>query len=223
MAADHLFDPVDEAFARANPNPDRVGCPDKGVLRDLAAKRLPADDPAYKHLTQCSPCYVEVRKMQSELPARRPRSRTGVAIAAVIILTIGGYLWFSRSQRAPGPALARNDAATAPIETTLLDLRPYAVERSDQNRPDNQHSTLRRLRQRLEITLPVGSPAGKYELNIIAPQGGVVQRTSGLAAIVSGLTTMEVTLDLVNVAPGTFILALKHESEGWRTYPARVE
>jgi hypothetical protein len=223
MAADHSFDPVDETFARANPNPERAGCPDKGVLRDLAAKRLPMDDPAYMHLAQCSPCYAEVRGMQNELSARRPRSRAWAAIAAAIILTLGCYLWFSRHQRAPGPALARNDAGTASIPTTLLDLRPYAVERSDRSRPDNRPSTLRRLRQKLEITLPVGSPAGRYELNIISPQGDVVQRASGEAAIVDGLTTIAVTLNLRDSAPSTLTLALRHESEGWRTYPARVE
>lgn len=223
MATDHSFDPVDETLARANPNSERAGCPDKGVLRDLAARMLPMDDPAYKHLTKCSPCYVEVRKMQNELAARQPPSRAWAAIAAATILTFGGYLWFSRPQRTSSPALARNDAATAPIQATRLDLRPYAVERSDQNRPDHASSTLRRVRQRLEITLPVGSPAGKYDLTILSPQGSVIQRASAEAAIADGLTTMKVTLDLAGVPPGTFGLALRHEGDGWRTYPARVE
>jgi hypothetical protein len=222
MAADHSFDPVDETFARANSNPVRAGCPDAAVLRDLAAKRLPIDDSAYKHLTQCSPCYAEVREMQSELAARRLRLRTRAAIAAAIVLTIGGDLWFSRSQRAPGPTLARNDPVIAPIQATRLDLRPYAVDRSDQNRSKMPPSILQRVRQRLEITLPVGAPAGKYELNIVTPQGGVIQSTSGEAAIADGLTTIEVTLDLSIIVPGTFTLSLRHEGEGWRTYPARA-
>jgi hypothetical protein len=71
---------VDRVFAGANPNPERVGCPPRDVLVALARRERPIDDPAYDHLSECSPCYREVRAMQQaagerrEKPPRRTRS-----------------------------------------------------------------------------------------------------------------------------------------------------
>jgi hypothetical protein len=60
-------DEIDEVLSRANPNPDRVGCPPRETLIALARKEAPLDDPAYEHLTNCSPCYVDFRALQREL------------------------------------------------------------------------------------------------------------------------------------------------------------
>ena len=62
-------DEIDEVFARANPNPTRVGCPGKDVLRTAARKALPIDHPVFEHLAGCSACYQEFRQLQQ--PVRR--------------------------------------------------------------------------------------------------------------------------------------------------------
>jgi hypothetical protein len=48
---------IDEVFSRANPNPDRIGCPPRDTLVRLARRQQPIGDPAYEHLAKCSPCY----------------------------------------------------------------------------------------------------------------------------------------------------------------------
>ena len=65
---DHARDDLlDEVFGTANPNPDRVGCPSRDVLTELATRQRAIGDPAYVHLTRCSPCYREFREIQKQV------------------------------------------------------------------------------------------------------------------------------------------------------------
>lgn len=65
----------DELMAGAYPNPERIGCPPRDVLITLARRERPIGDPAYAHLTRCSPCYLEGRAIQ-EADALQPRDRS---------------------------------------------------------------------------------------------------------------------------------------------------
>src|ERR1051325_232793 len=86
-------DEIDEIFGRANPNPNREGCPPKDVLIALAAKQRPLDDPAYVHLTRCSPCYLEVRALQEGFARARRRRLSALAAVAMLALAISASLW----------------------------------------------------------------------------------------------------------------------------------
>jgi hypothetical protein len=86
MALEDQFDPIDEVFSRAHPNPDRVGCPSGEVLRALVLKNRPIDDPAYEHLATCSPFYREFRRLQRE--SSGPKVRWPATIAAVLLLVM---------------------------------------------------------------------------------------------------------------------------------------
>jgi hypothetical protein len=83
-------DELDVLFGTANPNPERVGCLPTETLAALARRARPMDDPAYIHLTECSPCYREFRELQHKGTAssasgpRRSRAARGVAAAAVL-------------------------------------------------------------------------------------------------------------------------------------------
>jgi hypothetical protein len=44
---------MDLLFGRAHPNPTRVGCPPPELLKKLARRELPIDDPAYDHFAKC--------------------------------------------------------------------------------------------------------------------------------------------------------------------------
>lgn len=59
-------DELDEVLSRANPNPDRIGCPPQETLLALARRESTIGDPAYEHLLQCSPCYCEFRALQQK-------------------------------------------------------------------------------------------------------------------------------------------------------------
>lgn len=54
---------LDAIYSAVEPNPDRVGCPSREVLRELAMRTRPLSDPLWDHVMECAPCRVEVRKM----------------------------------------------------------------------------------------------------------------------------------------------------------------
>lgn len=88
---------MDLLFGRAHPNPTREGCPPPHVLRKLARRERPIDDPAYDHFAKCSPCYQEMRTLQqSEQVTQRLRStRKLIAISLVVLLLlVAAYLFF---------------------------------------------------------------------------------------------------------------------------------
>jgi hypothetical protein len=57
---------VDEIFSNANPNPTRTGCLPRAVLSKLAQRATGLDDPRWKHLQNCSPCYREFLELREE-------------------------------------------------------------------------------------------------------------------------------------------------------------
>lgn len=57
-------DDIDEVLSRANPNPERIGCPSRETLIELARRTRLLGDPAYEHLLKCSPCYREFKVLK---------------------------------------------------------------------------------------------------------------------------------------------------------------
>ena len=83
----------DELFGRGYPNPDRVGCPPREVLVSLARRERPIGDPAYDHIKECSPCYLEGRAIQeADALQRRRRVLTWAAAAVGILAGAGAYV-----------------------------------------------------------------------------------------------------------------------------------
>jgi hypothetical protein len=65
-------DEIDRVLAHANPNPQRIGCIPREVLKSLADRRQPLNAPGYEHLLECSECYREFRSLQEEAPPTEP-------------------------------------------------------------------------------------------------------------------------------------------------------
>lgn len=74
---------MDLLFARAHPNPTREGCPPRDLLVSLSRRELPIGDAAYDHLSQCSPCYQELRGFQQAEAAHKRRSRRRAWLASI--------------------------------------------------------------------------------------------------------------------------------------------
>ncbi len=82
------------------PNPDRLGCPGKELLRTLASRSqsLPlADRNRYlDHMTCCSPCFSEFSAFVDQ--ARYRKRLAVVGLCAVLLLTLGLTAWLTISQ-----------------------------------------------------------------------------------------------------------------------------
>ena len=238
--ADVFGDDLDEVLGRANPNPERIGCPPRETLVALAQRALPMEDPAYQHLLKCSPCYREVRALQASAIAPTPvssgRPAAWLAIAAALILVVlVGVLFWQRAGRAPAagaPAGARNDSpapvpptvSTSPPVRTQLDLRKFSVFRSAEGQtPPSEVVTLPAGVVDLTLLLPVGSEPGAYEVQLLDSGLKSVASGRGTGEVRDYVTTVHVTLDLHAAPKGAHQLAVRRENDQWRLFEARVD
>ena len=219
-------DDIDEILGRANPNPERVGCPPRDVLTALAGRARPIGDPAYEHLVKCSPCYREFRALQQ---AGMSSSRAGgararwMAVAAVLVILVGGA-WYllSRPQDGGRPAEAPEQVSATDLQAEL-DLRKYSVTRSEQAQSPPLPLSLQRGRLNVTILLPVGSEPGAYEVQVLDSELRSRATASGQADIKNYITTLQTTLDLQPLPPGMYQLALRRQGDEWYMFPASVK
>jgi hypothetical protein len=219
-------DEIDQVLARANPNPHRKGCPPRDVLAALASRERPIEDPAYQHLVQCSPCYREFRAIQQgrvgASPARASaRAAWPLGVAAVLLLA-AAVGWFALSgdrARDDGADPAPSGAADLRAE---LDLRNYAVTRSDQAADPQPPLVLPRGRVELTLLLPVGSEPGPYEVRLIDDNLQTRAAGSGSAELRDYVTRLHTSLHLSSVAPGRYNLALRQAAEAWQLFPVQL-
>jgi hypothetical protein len=216
-------DDIDEVLGRGNPNPARVGCPPRAVLMELARRKRPIGDPAYEHLTTCSPCYREFRAWQ-QAHASQPRGNAFIwmAAAAVLIAFFGVWFFFVARAGAPPDHIARQQSPTAVVPAEL-DLRQYAVARNDQRQSDRPASSLSRGRLNMTILLPVGWEPGAYEVQVLDSELRSRAAGSGRAEIRDFVTTLQTTLDLSSLPPGAYQLAIRRNGEDWHLFPADVQ
>ncbi|WP_291984261.1 hypothetical protein [Luteitalea sp.] len=240
--ADVFGDDLDEVLGRANPNPNRIGCPPRDTLVELARRTRPMDDPAYQHLLKCSPCYREVRALQTQAaPARRaprvaPAAWMALAAALILMVLVGGVLW-QRSGQQPGlaaPVVARNEppavvapppasTVTPPVRTEL-DLRKFSVFRSGEaQRPPQEVVTLPAGLVDLTLLLPVGSEPGAYEVQLLDSDLKSIAGGRGTGEVRNFVTTVRVSLDLTKAPKGAHQLAVRRQDDQWRLFAARIE
>lgn len=224
----HDGDEIDELLGRANPNPNRVGCPPRDTLLALSRRARPIEDPGYEHLVKCSPCYREFRALQSQVSVRPasdvltpPASRVWtVAAAAVLLVALASVWWLTRGET--GMTGGTTQMATdAPVQAQL-DLRTFSVTRSQDSAPEPAPVELPARVVDVTLFLPVGSEPGAYDVQILDADLQSRGGGTGTAAITDFITTLTVQLDLRQIAPGTYQLAVRRRGDSWRMFPAVV-
>jgi hypothetical protein len=73
---DRLRRTVQETILNEYPNPDRLGCPENAMIREVAFREELTKDPIWEHITHCSPCYAEFLKFKEEWRANKVPRRT---------------------------------------------------------------------------------------------------------------------------------------------------
>lgn len=217
-------DEIDALFGEANPNPSRTDCPAKEVLLALARRERAMDDPAFEHLTRCSPCYREFRALQQTAQVQESASRASrwwlaASAALLLILAASVLLYFysgrTQNERAPVPIIAEVDVR--------IDLRPYAVARSEQKPDSLPPIALSVGRLRMTMLLPTGSEPGPYALRLLDTSSRELTSAAGAAEIRDFVTTLQATLDLSSIPAGEYRLAVRRQGEDWHFYPASVK
>jgi hypothetical protein len=207
-------DEIDEVFGRAHPNPERIGCPSHDVLVALARRERPMGDPAYGHLAECSPCYLEVRVLKQTADFQRRRMLLWAA-AAALILTTASAGWF---------VATRQDGAVAdrPQVRAQLDLRPYTITRGEPQR-DLPPLAVTRGDLLLPLLLPTGSEPGSYDVEIRDSNALTRASAHGNAERRNYVSTLEVAIGVANVARGEYTLAVRRDNNEWQLFPLRLQ
>lgn len=226
----HDGDEIDELLGRANPNPNRVGCPPRDTLLALSRRARPIEDPGYEHLVKCSPCYREFRALQSQgvaapAPTTRPSQnarRWMVAAAALLLVTtLAGAWWLTRGETGPARSTTASISTDVPVHAQL-DLRRFSVTRSQDATPDPPPVELPAQILDVTLLLPVGSEPGSYDVQILDADLRSRGGATGTAAIKDFITTLNVRLNLQQIAPGPYQLAVRRQGDSWRMFPAVV-
>jgi hypothetical protein len=209
LSDDALFDTL---YSSVEPNPDRVGCPPRETLRELAMRTRPLSDPLWDHVMECAPCRIDVREMGRDRPVTPVRlvgRSVGLAAAAVLVIGIALGAWM----------LMRG--AGTPTAITG-DLRPYALMRSDRSQPTEPVFDFPRRLVRLTLVLPNGSEPGRYDLEVRGPDGSA-RAAHGVATLQDFMTRLSADVDLRSAPSGTCQLAIRRTGEDWQLFPVRIE
>src|SRR5271157_4409745 len=208
-----VLDLLAQGLSREFPNPQRVGCPDASVLRGIAFRKLRLEevDKWLDHLSSCSPCYQEFTELRNEAASQRRRMRAWIAVAAVLVFAVAGWLW------------VRIHHSVQPPETAVLDLRELSVARGQNPAQTNQHPLeISRSAKHLILDLPIGSNEGSYDVALLSESGNQIQSASGSAQLQDHIVTLRADVDLSTVRPGPYVLGLRQPGLAWTRYPVRI-
>ena len=208
-----ILDVLTQGLSREFPNPERIGCPGSAVLRGIASHnlRLAEIHQWLDHLSACSPCYREFTELRKQVVSQRRRLQVWLAVAAVLILTVAGWLWMRIHYTVQGP------------ETAVLDLRNISVARGENSSRTNQPPLeLYRSARHLVLALPIGSAEGSYDLALLSEVGPQLLSATGIARLQDHVIVLQTDLDLRDIRPGLYILALRRPGLEWVRYTVRV-
>jgi hypothetical protein len=231
---------LQEALLRNYPNPDRTGCPGAAILREMAQREFPHEDPFWdEHVSHCSPCYrefLDFRNRVLALESRKQRNTSyAAAVVVILLVTVGSIYFFTR--QSPGKAgtakLATPQNSTVqqispgqkPADSiavaAVLNLESESITRSLPASTPNVGGEIQRIprgRLALSIYLPVGSEAGQYEVQLLKNDQSPLSTSTGTAQIENGLTILRITPDFSAYEAGTYILAIRRGTGSWRYY-----
>lgn len=204
------------------PNTDRVGCPGAEALKALAQRKadLRQSEQAVLHIGGCSPCFIEYTALQKQATRRKTVELVFASAALLILAVVGGWAWKAHWLRGIGANVATN----VPYQKVTVDLRNRLILRGDQV-PSANSGPIQLPRARLDVTilLPKDSGPGNYEVRVSTELEKPLIATTGLAVNQSAVTALNVKLDISNLSPGGYVLAIGGAGPGPREYPLAIK
>jgi len=188
------------------------------VLRAVAFRKMERSRAKQwdSHLMECSPCFVEYVAFRDQALRQRRMRRLAVA-AAIAVICVG--VWFAYKERVfrtPFGQIA-NHGTVKVYQAKLADLRDQAPLRGAEGKAP---APLEFARGPLALTLylPTGSEPGEYEVEVAEQLDQPLAKASGSATLQNGIAVLEVKLDLANLHPGLYWLAVRQPGRTWSPY-----
>lgn len=212
-----MLELLEQAALHDYPNPERKGCPGEDFLKRLATDRasISLDDARLTHVARCSPCY---REFVSYRKSARNRS-----ISRRALLAAGGLA-------AAGIAIVgirtSHDAGREPWVHETIDLSGNQVTRGTDSVPaaDAKKISLPARRLDLTIKLPLASPEGDYQVEVLNSEGKQADvLANGKAFLKDGNTLLHVRLDLSSLRPDSYQIGIRRIPYDWMPIPVQVK
>jgi hypothetical protein len=199
------------------PNPERIGCPGAEFLKRLAVDRasISLDDTRLTHVARCSPCYREFvayrKAARNRAMTRRALLAIGSVAAAAGIAVVG--------------VRTSHKSTSEPWVRETIDLSGNQVTRGTNSNPGPAAKTFDLPAKRLDltITLPLASPEGDYQVEVLnssSKQADV--HATGKAYLKDGATLLHVRLDLSSLRPDSYQIGIRRNPYDWMPIPVQV-
>ena len=227
--SNEIRDLLQQAVLRDYPNADRKGCIGTEVVREVAQRQLPIQDARWEHIKRCSPCYREFLDFRAELAAARKKRvrRNRIVLALTVSAVVGFWIWTrsaNGAQRPPVLAQRPPAAVVNPVVAKVNIQLSSAVRDGDDavGQSTKPVATINRQIVQVELSLPVGSDEGTYEVRILDRQLRPMMSRSASTTFADHVKSLLVTFDLSSLTPGAYMLGVKGPKSDWRSYPIAV-
>jgi hypothetical protein len=202
------------------PNPERYGCPEAKVIQNMADRRvsLPETRELVDHIATCSPCFAAYNRYRRQYRARR----VAVPIVVIVCLLALALVWSYRSPRTSPRHRVERPAASVLMAT--IDYRAASPTRSTEpQRSPETTPHVQKVLLNLTILLPFGSEDGKYSIALLDPTNEPVAQADGTARWNGTAEVLTAEIDLRQLAPGEYTLALRSGGASYRKYRLILE
>ncbi len=226
-----------QSILRHYPNPERKGCPGTAALHEIAEQRLPFEDARWAHVERCSPCYREFLDFREQFKKKQQSSKTrtkamaataALAIVAIVSIWVARERFGNDSPVSSGTTVAQNATIGSQQATPIafVDFQNQSLTRSPNTAPvsDGQLPSVPHGRVALTINLPIGSAPGEYTLRLLTSESDstALGTFTSVADMDKGATVLRVNADLSSIAPGLYLMAIRHADYSWAYYKFRI-
>jgi hypothetical protein len=208
------------AALREFPNPERIGCPEPGVLDDMSRRKMEMTQAQLHHITHCSPCFQTFLSIREEIRRRRAVRFRIAAAAGAAVIAVGVFVYWAAVRSTAPRELA------SPTTSATLDLRLLSENRgADASRANEATPALILPRKHLHMTLylPAGAGEGQYTLQLLDGQRRTLLKQSLSASLHNHVVTASAELDLRSFSPGLHTLAIEKTGGERRTYSVLLQ
>ena len=218
--SDDIQSTLQQAILNNYPNPERRGCLGSDALRQVAGREEPIRDAVWEHVTHCSPCYGEFLVFRRDVVAARRRLVRRNQLLVVAALFVGAIAGVAIWRTIPG----HGQPSGPPASVVTVDLRPFGPTRSEAQPSASRREVamLERRLMQLQISLPVGSDEGTYQVRLMDSELRPLMSQTAQTTFEDHVAKLSVTFDLSRMSPGSYVFGVRGPDGVWRTYPIAV-
>lgn len=214
-------DVIEKFFLKANPNPERAGCPGRDTLKAIAENTLSVEHPARLHLASCSPCFGEFQHLKAVHRASRMKFKKTLLLAALAACFLFGVVALRLlTQNASAPVATISSSLVRTIDLynvgTVRGVEPSRIADS---------VLLPAAAVKLRLILPRFSQPGPYRIGVVRDKSGKTVLAEGIGAAVADGPRQVVTvmLNLQSAPSGSFFLSTtRGDDEASYYYPVKI-